>query len=671
MATNPYGAIQPTQPYKPPAQTYAQARARTAVQPQYGASAAMAAPPTANDQMMKDYPGYVPPPGTQQPTSPSYTRPYDPNDYLGRMLAGGVNNASQLGAWTDEKTRGGLESWSAGYLQPMLQASQNAQSQQFTEDSWLTNFKEQQYLNQNQVGLDWAANSREDQGLEYAIKSGDRDAAELKRQYDATLAQQNQQFGTTSTQNQYDLNTQRAAQQAQEMYQRGQISLGQAQNMVEKARQEADARYQGGQLDIAQQQNTIDSYYKQGLISAQQRDAATAELKARNEMTLGTQANQTAQYNANTERMQAQLTNAVSVEQNKIDAAYKSGLISVEQKNAATAQLQEKHDYALGQLNAQTQKQLANTQQYGADTERMQVQLSNAVATKQNEIDQAYKSGLITIEQKNAQTSQLKEQHDYALGQLAQGTNQYGASTERMQVELSNQVAVKQNQIDAQYKAGLITVEQKNAQTAQLKEQHDYALGQMGNTTEQRGQDIQKQIAQLGQTTEMRGQDITKLLGLAQNTTEQRAQDIQKMLGLAGISSENRGQDIQKLLGLAQNTTEQRGQDIQQLLGTYGNETDRMRAVNEMNIAQGQLALDQMYKTGQLSTEQYQAETGRLQQQSQQTQWQQQLAAQQSQFGQTLAQQQAELQANLVQQRYNTAGRARNPNYAAWNTRFY
>lgn len=324
--------------------------------------------------------------------------PYNPNGPMSTEYRGDWTDAiaqlqgHNLGDLGDPKNAAAQQIWLSGYANPLIQANQNLYTQQANQAQWGANFNEQQYLNKNQVGLDWAASGREDAGLNYAIQSGQQAFGEGQRQFD-----------TTSGQNQQKLNTEQAQQEALAQYQSGQISLGEAQNKIDAARQKGDAAFQQGQL-----KNT--TYENQ-----------TGRTKVANDYAI------------------AQKQNQLVAQQNNIDSLYKQGLISVQEKDAKTAALKEQHDYLLGQganantatANANTltlgKGQLANTQ-YANQTGRTQVNNDYAVAVEQNKIDRLYKTGNLSNDQYQAQTARLQQQSQQSQWQqqLAAQSGQFG-----------------------------------------------------------------------------------------------------------------------------------------------------------------------------------------------------------------------------------------------------
>lgn len=347
------------------------------------------------------------------------------------------------GDWGDAKTAAGNMAYAQAYGNPMLQAQQNARTQAFNEASWAANYNEQQYLNRNANALDWASSAREDAGLNYAITSGEKQF----------LADQ-KQLGISNEQAMFNLQTQRAAQQAQSSYNTGQLKN--------------ESTSIANQYNIAQAQNKIDSDYKKGLIGVEQYNARTQELKAKNDFTLGTQANANDRYatdiqkllglgsqandkyGIDVQKLLGQESNAneknkiindyvIAQKQNQIDQAYKSGLLSNEQYNNETQRLRAENDMTMGMAGI-------NQQKYATDAQ-------TAV-------------GMAGIEQEKYATDK-----DYDIGLRNADISQYGAQTGRMQVQNQHQIAQGQLILDEMVRTGQLTNDQYQAQTARLQQQ--------------------------------------------------------------------------------------------------------------------------------------------------------------------------------------------------------
>ena len=422
-----------------------------------------------SQQPQRQQPTYTPPAANQQF-----------NDFMNEY------RTREWGNWNDPREQAGNIARAQNYYLPLMQGYQNERVQNFNENSWQANFGEQQYLNRNQVDLDWAASGREDRGLDYAIRSGDQNFAEGRRQFDVNAKH-----------NLYGLDTQRYQAEMLAAHQQGQLKLGEFSNQTDRLRVGIEGNYQAGLLDnqktqignefaVAQEQNRIDALYKQGLISVEEKNAATAALRARNEFALGREANQNQKYateverelglgrigvdtfNANTARSQMQNEFAVAQEQNRIDSLYKQGLISVEQKNAATAELRARNEFALGReeiaagryrTDAEKLVGMANVDasRYRADAEKAVGMADVGARRYQSDIERQLGMRGLDIEQQ--------------LGLQRNATDQFSAVTGRQQVQNQFQVAQQQLALDKMVQTGRLSIDQYQAATSRLQQQ--------------------------------------------------------------------------------------------------------------------------------------------------------------------------------------------------------
>ena len=169
------------------------------------------------------------------------------------------------------------------------------------------------------------------------------------------------------------------------------------EGQTNRAGQQSLAQFQQGQIGIGQQQNQIDQMYKSGQLSQAQYDGATQRLQQQD----------TGRF------QQGQI--GVAQQQNQIDQMYKSGQLSQAQYDGATQRLQTQN------LGTYQQGDLANDAYANRwDAKFQQGQLG--IGQQTNSIDQMWKSGQLTNEQRNLALSELtqSQNNQFLNTQLAQ-----------------------------------------------------------------------------------------------------------------------------------------------------------------------------------------------------------------------------------------------------------
>ena len=87
--------------------------------------------------------------------------------------------------------------------------------------------------------------------------------------------------------------------------------------------------------------------------------------------------------------------------------------------------------------------------------------------------------------------------------------------------------------------------EGQNLRTGQNNNTRVY-LGEMGDATKRRGQDLYDEQSTMRDLTTKRGQDFQFDLGVMRNNTAQRGQDITKLLGIDRNAIAHQGLDVQR-----------------------------------------------------------------------------------------------------------------------------
>lgn len=329
----------------------------------------------------------------------------------------------------------------------------------------------------------------------------------------------NEQFGWTQQQDQFNMGlagrqqtmaewqAQQAAQQWAQQFgwtqQTDQFNMGLAQQQQDWTQQ-----YQGGQLAIQQQQANVEQMYRMGQITNEQRQIALAELTQQQNNSLAQQAQSwTQQYQGGQLQLQQQA--------NQVEQMYRMGQLTNEQRQIALAEITQQ------QNNALAQQQQAWQQQYQGGQLGLQAQelasrdwyqrAQTDIAAKQANIDEMYRMGQLTNEQRSIALAELTQQQQNAF-QYAQLAQQGGLASQelvsqdwyrRQQADIARaelaQTGYLQNReldvrdwyqrqqadiargqltVDAMYRSGQISAQQRELALAELTQQQSNALAQ-------------------------------------------------------------------------------------------------------------------------------------------------------------------------------------------------
>jgi uncharacterized protein YqgQ len=282
-----------------------------------------------------------------------YQAPYNAsNSPMNSFLQNWQTNAGDYSKWGSDDYREQATGYAGSYAAPYIAAQQAERTQMFNEQSTAANMAMQNWLNQSQVGLDWAGNAREDRALSYGEMSGNREFAEGQRQFDTTSGLTERQMGQ-----QFTLGTREADTAAARA--RNEFTLGTREADNAATRNQNELHLGEGALRNEQVRNDIDRMFRTGQLNNEQYANATARF--------------TAESQAGIQR-----------EQNQIEQQYRNGLINNEQYANATARLAQasQDEQWRGQLGFQNRELTENmgwnreqlAQQMGWNREELGVQ---------------------------------------------------------------------------------------------------------------------------------------------------------------------------------------------------------------------------------------------------------------------------------------------------------
>jgi hypothetical protein len=304
-------------------------------------------------------------------------------------------------------------------------------------------------------------------------------------------------------------------QQADAIYQQGELAIAGKQAQIEQAYKQGLISNEARAQQTAALAQQAQALFQQQQIGVANREAATAAQKVSNEFALGREANRIDAYQAVNEKW-------LNEAQVQIDNAYKQGLISNEARAQQTAALKQQADalYQRGQLG------VANREQ---DTAARAVEVERQLGAEQNRIDNAYKQGLISNEQRAQATDALRQKADalYQQGQLSNVREENRIESYRaVNEKWLNEAQV---QIDNNYKQGLISNEQRAQETARLAQiaEQAFQTGTLTNTAYANTTDRTK--VQNDYQVAIAANAIEKAYKEGQITLGQRAQALQEL----------------------------------------------------------------------------------------------------------------------------------------------